>query len=108
MGHKHQFTRPITDSFKLLFDFGNVLMSEWLVRIERRHALRMMSIRRCFSSRAGRPSLCVNNNSTAQKIICDERSKTQQSGRRKATGVRDQASVSNAFPICLGQTIDEF
>src|SRR6478609_3248773 len=99
MSHKNQFTRPITDSFKLLFDFGNVLMSEWLVRIERRHALRVMSIRCCLGSRAGRPSLCVNNNSPAQKIICNEWSQAQQSGCSKATGVRDQASDSNAFSI---------
>src|SRR5205807_250576 len=75
--HEDQFAGPIANASQFLLDLRNVLMREWLVRIERIRSLRMVRVRGSLRAGTGRSSFGVNNYAAGYKIARNQRSQGQ-------------------------------
>src|SRR5712691_7734033 len=107
MRHENQLTGPVANRPEFLFNLRHVLMREWLVCVERVHALRVMRIRSRFRARTRRTRLRVYHNPACNEIVSHQRRQTEQSRCCETTGIANQLRTLYCFAICLSQTVDK-
>src|ERR1051326_5646045 len=107
MCHENQLVVPRANRFQFLFNLRHMLMRERLVSVERCRALRMMSVRRGFSTGTRRAGLRINNDAATQQIIRNQRRQTEQRRCRKTSGVCNAGRRLDCLAIRLSETVNK-